>query len=43
MQHLWDIDYESSDWKEDRDEDDILEDEDELIEEENLLRKILKG
>ena len=32
MQHIWDIGYESSDWKEDRDEDEILEDEDELLE-----------
>ena len=43
MQHIWDIGYESSDWKEDRDEDEILEDEDELLEEATLIRKILKG
>ena len=43
MQHIWDIGYESSDWKEDRDEDEILEDEDELLEEATLIRKIFKG
>lgn len=35
--------YISSDWKEDRDEEEILEDEAELRQEFELIRKILKG
>ena len=33
----------SSDWAEDRDEDEVLEDEDDLREEAELIKKILLG
>ena len=37
---LWNIGYTSSDWKEDRDEDEQLSDEDDLLEEADLIKKI---
>ncbi len=37
---IWDLGYYSSDWEEDRDEDEILEDEEELLEEAQIINKI---
>ena len=40
---MWNLGYGSSDWKEDRDEDEYFDDEDELLTEAEIIQKIHSG